>query len=67
VVDALDTLKARGKVTCPPPTLTVKEIIHFYQSEAQRFPDALKTPASDLITGMLIKFFPCPKDQGRGA
>ena len=67
VVNALDTLKARGTLACPPPTLTVKEIIHFYQSEAQIFPDALETPASDLITGMIIKFFPCPGENGRGA
>jgi hypothetical protein len=67
VVDALDTLKAQGKVTCPPPTLTVKEIIHFYQSESQLFPDALEVRASELITGMLVKFFPCPGDKGRGA
>ena len=67
VVNALDTLKARGTLACPPPTLTAKEIIHFYQSEAQIFPDALETPASDLITGMIIKFFPCPGENGRGA
>ena len=67
VVDALESLKALGAVTCPPSTLTVKEIVIFYKSEARIFPDALDARASDLITGMLIKFFPCPGDRGRGA
>ena len=67
VVDTLESLKARGAVYCPPPALTLKEIVLFYQSEAKIFPDVLETPASDLITGMLVKFFPCPADRGRGA
>lgn len=67
VVDALESLKARGAVYCPPPALTVKEIILFYKSEAGIFPDALDSRASDLIAGMLIKFFPCSGDRGRGA
>ena len=49
VVDALDTLKARRTLTCPPLTLTVKEIIHFYQSEAQLFPDALSISLLNLL------------------
>ena len=67
VVDALKSLKAPGAITCPPPALTVKEIVLFYKSEAKIFPDALDARASDLITGMLIKFFPCSGDRGRGA
>ena len=67
VVDTLESLQARGTVYCPPPSLTLKEIVLFYQSEAQIFPDVLETRASDLITGMLIKFFPCAGDRGRGA
>jgi hypothetical protein len=67
VVDAPESVKALGAVTCPPSTLTVQEIVMFYKSEARIFPDALDARASDLITGMLIKFFPCPGDRGRGA
>ena len=67
VVDALESLQARGVVYCPPPALTVKEIIVFYKSEAKIFPDVLDAHASDLITGMLIKIFPCSGDRGRGA
>ena len=44
VVNALDTLKARGTLACPSPTLTVKEFIHFYQSEARNFPTPWNPP-----------------------
>ena len=67
VVDTLESLKARGAVYCTPPALTVKEIVLFYKSEAQIFPDALDARASDLIAGMLVKFSPCSGDRGRGA
>ncbi len=66
-MDALESLQARGVVYCPPLALTVKEIIVFYKSEAKIFPDVLDAHASDLITGMLIKIFPCSGDRGRGA
>ena len=66
-VDALETLKMRDRVYCPPPALPLKRIVLLFKSEAKVFPEALSNPAAVLIAGMLIKFFPCGAKRGRGA
>ena len=59
-VDTLESLKKLGRISfCLPPDLTTKEVILLYKNEAAIFPQVLESRASDLIAGMVVKFFPC--------
>ncbi len=59
-LDTLQSLKGLGRISvCPPPGLSVMEAILLYKKEAAIFPHVLDRPASDLIAGMVVKFFPC--------
>ena len=67
-VDALETLKTLGAVTlCLPRDLTIRQAILLFKKEAGIFPEVLDRRASDLIAGMLAKFFPCRETRARGA
>ena len=60
VVDALESLKAMGAVLyCLPEDFTAEHGVHLFKQEAETFPQVLDRPASDLIAGMFVKFFPC--------
>ena len=61
VVDALESLKMMGAVIyCLPADFTAEHGVHLFKQEAETFPQVLDRPASDLIAGMFVKFFPCP-------
>jgi hypothetical protein len=60
VIDALESLKAGTRVPyCLPDDFTAEHGIHLFKQEAKVFPQVLDRPASDLIAGMFVKFFPC--------
>ena len=59
VLDALETLRGRGSAYCVPRGVTLKQLIVLYKSESALYPHVLGLRASDLIAGMIVKFFPC--------
>jgi hypothetical protein len=61
VMDALESVKVMGAVIyCLPDDFTAEHGVHLFRQEAEIFPQVLDRPASDLIAGMFVKFFPCP-------
>ena len=67
VVDALETLRTSGlAVYCVPRGVTLKQLIMLYKREAAIYPQVLGVRASDLIAGMIAKFFPCDSAGSRG-
>ena len=64
----LDTLNTTTQATdqptyCVPHDLHFEGLIGLYLSESRLYPEVLDTPASRLIFGMLLKFFPCLRAQ----
>ena len=61
VLDTLNTTTRTPDQTtyCVPHDLNVEGLIGLYLSESRLYPEVLETPASRLIFGMLLKFFPC--------
>jgi len=61
VLDTLEaTTRANDQATyCVPHDLEVGGLIGLYLRESRLYPEVLGTPASRLILGMLLKFFPC--------
>ena len=45
--------------TCPPSSFNVSQALALFRSEAGIYPEVLHVPASELIQGMMLKFFPC--------
>ena len=61
VLDALETLRGAGAAYCVPRGVTLKQLIVLYKSESALYPHVLGLRASDLIAGMIVKFFPCER------
>ena len=61
VIDGLATVNRIAGVAphCMPPSVGLEAVVAAYVSESRRYPEVLHVPASDLIAGMLIKFYPC--------
>lgn len=59
VLDALETLQGADSGYCVPRGVTLKQLIVLYKSESALYPHVLGVRASDLIAGMIVKFFPC--------
>lgn len=65
VRDALVSVVTAGaqRAACPPPGVSVDELVRLYRSESRRFPEVVDAPAARVITGMLLKFYPCRSAQ----
>ena len=41
--------------------MRVQDLAALYLSESERYPEVLDEQATDLLLGMLLKFFPCER------
>ena len=60
-LDALATVQNMGHPFpfCVPQEMRVQDLAALYLSESERYPEVLDEQATDLLLGMLLKFFPC--------
>lgn len=60
-LDMLATLERHRQAfpICLPAPLETQRLVELFVLESRIYPDVLEVRATDLIVGMLVKFFPC--------